>query len=325
MASRDASGVRAPTGLAELLRALGTLTEPPTEAHVRLAELLELPPPADASEHTALFLLNLYPYASVHLGPDGMLGGEARDRVAGFWRAVGLTPPAEPDHLGALLGLLAALEDREDDAADDAERTLVAQARAALLREHLLPWVPAFLARGKELGGTFHVAWAHLLGQALAEEVRRTPADGRPDALLPLHLREAEPLPDPRAGDDGAGEYFLRALLAPARSGMILTRRDLARAGRELGLGVRMGERAYVLRALLAQDAPRTLAWLAAEARRQAAVLGAGPNDEDITAFWQDRALAAAALLDELASTEAHRSWTASEATPHPPTETPHA
>jgi sulfite exporter TauE/SafE len=36
-----------------------------------------------------------------------MLGGAARERVAGFWRAVGLVPPPEPDHLAALLGLAA--------------------------------------------------------------------------------------------------------------------------------------------------------------------------------------------------------------------------
>jgi len=176
-----------------------------------------------------------------------------------------------------------------------------------------------------ELGGPFHAAWAGLLGEALALGRRHAAERGEAEAGLPLHLREAEPLPDPRAGGDGAAEAFLRALLAPVRSGMILTRRDLARAGRELGLGVRLGERAYVLRALLAQHAPRTLAWLAGEARRQGARHGGVDNDPVITAFWQDRALAAAALLDELASTEAHRSWTPSEATPHPPTETLHA
>ena len=47
----------------------------------------------------------------VYLGAEGMLGGAARDRVAGFWRALGLVPPAEPDHLAALLGLAAALAD----------------------------------------------------------------------------------------------------------------------------------------------------------------------------------------------------------------------
>ena len=36
-----------------------------------------------------------------------MLGGEARDRIAGFWRALGLVPPPEPDHLAVMLGLYA--------------------------------------------------------------------------------------------------------------------------------------------------------------------------------------------------------------------------
>ena len=54
-------------------------------------------------------MLNCPPYASVYLGPDGALGGEGADRAAGFWRASGLTPPAEPDHLTALLALYASL------------------------------------------------------------------------------------------------------------------------------------------------------------------------------------------------------------------------
>lgn len=50
-------------------------------------------------------MLNCPRYASVYLGPDGALGGEGTDRAAGFWRAIGITPPAEPDHLTALLSL----------------------------------------------------------------------------------------------------------------------------------------------------------------------------------------------------------------------------
>ena len=40
------------------------------------------------------------------------MGGLARERIAGFWNAVGLTPPPEPDHLAALLGLYASLTER---------------------------------------------------------------------------------------------------------------------------------------------------------------------------------------------------------------------
>jgi hypothetical protein len=306
----------------DLFRALGALVEAPAPGHERLAGILGLPGAPDPADHTTLFLLNLYPYASVHLGEEGMLGGEARDRVAGFWRALALTPPAEPDHLGALIGLLAALLDREAEEEGEAERLLWTQARAALLKEHLLPWLPAYLGRVREVGGPFYGAWAALLDRAVAEEWARTrdaldgPAEG-----LPVPLRALPALPDPRTGDEG-GEAFLQALLASARSGMILTRQDLARAGRTLGLGVRVGERAYVIKALLAQDANATLAWLAAEARVWRDRHAEADPASAITDFWRDRAAATADLLDQLASDEAPAPWTASHADALTPTAT---
>src|SRR5204863_6550834 len=97
----------------ELFRTLGVLLEPPVAAHRPLAELLDLGPPPSAAEHTDLFRFQLYPYASVYLGAEGMLGGEARDRIAGFWRALGLVPPAEPDELTVMLGFYAELAERQ--------------------------------------------------------------------------------------------------------------------------------------------------------------------------------------------------------------------
>src|SRR3712207_4790889 len=73
----------------ELLRALAVLAEPPTAETRRVAEALGLGAGARADEYTELFVFQLYPYASVYLGREGMLGGEARDRVGGFWRALG--------------------------------------------------------------------------------------------------------------------------------------------------------------------------------------------------------------------------------------------
>jgi hypothetical protein len=289
---------------------------------------------------TDVFVMNLYPYASVHVGPEGMLGGEARGRVAGFWQALGILPPSEPDHLGTLLGLLAELVERESDEEEPAARLLLGRARAALLREHLEPWLPAFLGRVKELGGAYYAAWADLLMDALRHEAsrgRELPSDRERTAQveMPLHLRRVPGVPDPRAGEEGraagatgwkvggtgaggrggpdretvgttpTGEDFLKALLAPVRSGMILTRSDLVRAGRELGLGTRMGERLYTLKAFLGQDPSSTLSWLAGEARRQASLHGEIEGfDEGVLAFWSERAAATARLLDELASVE---------------------
>jgi hypothetical protein len=66
-----------------------------------------------------------------------------------------------------------------------------------------------------------------------------------------------------------------------------------------------MGERLYILKALLGQEPSAILAWLADEARRQAARHGAEEGfDEGVTAFWSERAATTARLLDELASVE---------------------
>ncbi len=316
-------GASAPEGpvpvSAELLRALAHLAEPPGPAHGPVAAALELPAPPNRAGHEALFGFQLYPWASVYLGPEGMLGGEALRRVEGFWRAVGRDVPEDPDHLASLLGLYAALVDEEQEvrdgpvrdvrggelfgtdpeieanAAREARAELVARSRRALLEEHLAPWVFAFLDRVRELGGAFHGAWADLLTRVLREELARGGRLNRVPGAL-----EAQPrLPDPRS--NGAGP-FLGALFAPAVSGMILTRADLARIAAELGLGLRAGERRYALEHLLGQEAASVLLAIAQEAERQAAAHRARAGRLGIAAGWAaERGTATARLLRTLA------------------------
>jgi len=275
---------------AELFRALGVLCESPVPGHDHIAKALGLPGGPDPAEHAAVFLFQSYPYASVYLGPEGMLGGEARDRVAGFWRAVGLVPPAEPDHLAALLGLYATLVDAEAGEGDVARTVLRREARRALLWEHLLSWALPYLWKLREVGGPYHRGWADLLERALRDEAADLPGPER----LPLHLRSAPPLPEP----DASADEWVAAILAPVRSGMVIVRGDLATASRDLGLALRMGERAYALKALFQQDAPATLTWLSAQARgwivRHAA---AEPLSGPIASFWRSRAEATLAAL----------------------------
>ncbi|HEU5155604.1 MAG TPA: molecular chaperone TorD family protein [Streptosporangiaceae bacterium] len=286
--------------MSELLRALAVLCEPPAAGHERLVAALELPASPTASEHTDLFELQLPPYASVHLGPEGMLGGEARDRAAGVWRALGLVPPAEPDHLATLLGLYATLSDTmgSDPSVSYAARSettgsdpFVSRfARALVLHEHLLSWLDPWLAKVAEIGAPAYRAWGELLGAVLRSESERLLAGDEP---LPAQLALAAPLEPPERTGGGA---FLDALLAPARSGLILTRDDLARAARETGLALRVAERRYVLRNLMAQDAPATLGWLEEEARR-AADRPARVAPGAIARHWQQRADGTARVL----------------------------
>jgi TorA maturation chaperone TorD len=280
----------------ELFRALGSLAEPPLPATGMVADALELGPLPTAADHSDLFDLQLPPYASVYLGSDGMLGGEARDRIAGFWRALDLAPPAEPDHLTVMLAFHARLTELESEATAEPAGLAWRRARKAFLWEHLASWLPLYLAKVRDVGGSFYVAWADLLEGALRAEA----ADVGPTERLSLHLREAGAMVDPRRS--GLDE-FTDSLLSPARSGMILTRSDFRRGSDALGTGLRIAERRVVLRTLLGQDAHGTLGWLAAEAGAWAnRHRGWAGVEERSAGFWTSRAEDASRLLNELAA-----------------------
>jgi TorA maturation chaperone TorD len=326
----------APAIVPEIFRALGALSESPRPELQEVASLLGMGPLPERAAHADLFLLQLYPYASVYLGAEGMMGGEAADRIAGFWRALGQTPPPDPDQLALLLGFHARLGELEagtssgeaappvpstaaSPAAETAERVRWRHVREAFFWEHLMSWLPLFLAKLESLEGEvdeFYRRWGALLREALHEEaavLRPT----TPGAWLPLHLREAPELADPRRDGSAA---FVGALLSPVRCGMILTRADLARGARALGLPARPGERRAALETLLEEDAAGALAWLAAEAtawkgRHLLEIHCVAP----LTLFWQSRAAAAARLLRALEHDVRSAPGTASFALPTEP------
>jgi TorA maturation chaperone TorD len=279
----------------EHLRALAVMAEPPTAEAEGIAAALELGELPTADEYTELFLFQLYPYASVYLGAEGMMGGEALDRVAGFWRALGQTPPMEADHLAVMLALYARLAELETEEKDPARRAGWRGARKAFLWEHLLSWLPAYLNKLASIAPPFYRKWGATLLKALLDEAE---ALGEQESL-PLHLREVQGLIDPRGGASLA--EFQQSVLTPARFGGILTRADLKRAARGLGAGLRMGERKFTLSALFAQDASGVFEWLIEEATgwqqlhaRDSETLGA------IGKAWEERARASALLLEEL-------------------------
>ena len=295
----------------ELFRALATLIESPSSEHARVAAALGLPAVPTPAEHGRVVVQQRYPYASVYLGVEGMLGGEARDRIAGFRRALGLEgdsgeaadggeratgadiPDREADHLAALLGLLAAVEQWRREETDPARRALLTQARTTLFWEHLASWTGLYLASFEGCGVAFYEGWASLLEDALA----RLDDEVESPNYLSAALRGAPGFADPRRE---GGAAFIASLLAPLRSGVILLRDDLERLGDEEGLACRVGERRYVLNAFLAQDPGRTLQWLASHAEAWSErVSGKGPAV--IAAWWSKRAAGTSLVLKELA------------------------
>ncbi len=301
----------------ELFRALGSLIEVPAPEHRRVAAALRLPPVPAPAVHGTVVRFQRHPYASVYLGPTGMMGGDVQDRVVGFRRALGLPAPGqgdfggepkdgatpgagvdgagvavEPDHLASLLGLLAGLDRWCREESSEARSVLLNQARVTLVWEYLASWRGPYLVSFEDCGAPYYEAWAALLGRALdaLEDATEFPS------ALPAALQAAPALPDPRLDN---GDDFVQALLAPVRSGMILLRDDLVRLSRELGLACRAGERRYVLAAFFAQDPAGTLAWLARHAGEWSTrVAGKGPGR--IAAWWSARAAVSASLLSQL-------------------------
>jgi Nitrate reductase delta subunit len=289
-------------GRAELLRALGGVAISPPPQCCPAAAGLGLPVPT-AAEHTAVFVLSAPPHAAIHLGGEGQLGGEGLDRAAGFWRVLGLSPPADADHLGALLMLYAELGDAEAAARGEAACGRLRRAREALLWEHLWSWAPGYLTAVRRLDTPALGAWARLTLRALARETRLCAASPG----LPLALRAAPP-PLAPPGPGGTGTYpggdggLLDLLLAPVRSGVVLTREDLREAAQTAGVGCRLGERRYTLQAMLDQDAPATLGWLSGFARRWASwhVQQQPVPGPDPRRWWAARAAGTATALHQL-------------------------
>jgi len=280
---------------AELLRALGVLAEAPGPHHRALAQALGLSAPATEEQwkvqFTEALVLRARPYASIYLGAEGRLGGEARGRIAGFWHAIGATPAPEPDHLPVLLAGHARLI----EASEEGARWM--HARRAFLHEHLMPWLPAWLERVRHWGPRIYAEWAELLLQALQAEAH---ALGQPPHRLALHLRHAPALHNPQ--NEGL-DALVESLLTPAVSGLILFQDDLRQAAAELGQGCPAGDRRAMLRGLIEQHATAACRWLAgfasdrARRHRKWATLSATASRH-----WSDRAAASARLLARLSS-----------------------
>jgi hypothetical protein len=219
----------------ELYRALAYLIGPAAPSRPELAAALGVIP-LTAEQRTALFDLDLPPYASRYLSPSGEIGGELRQRAAGFFQVLDLPIPPEPDHLASLLDLLAWLADGE---AVGRQRQTFRHLRETLVWEHLLPWVPLYLSTlVRVVPGGFR-PWCAELSDAMLGE-----------AKMSVFCR-AEVLPVyPPVDWEASLQAVASQLLSPARSGLWLTRQLLIDLSRSEGLPA-FGGRVSLLAGLL--------------------------------------------------------------------------
>jgi hypothetical protein len=278
----------------ELFRSLGAVVLTPPPGNSALCEALDLPIPTGV-EYTDAFVLSAPPHGAIHLGPEGQLGGEGLDRIAGYWRVLGLQAPEDADHLGALLMLYAELAEAEQNTSGERSRAQLHRARSVLFHEHIWSWAPGYLLAVAELGIASVASWARLTEQAMRAERAVLAAP----EMLPLALRAAPP---GLSAADSLGET-LDGLVAPIRTGVVFTYRDLAACARHVGVGLRRGERRFALRAMLEQDAAGTLAWLGARARWWSKRCAPAPGTaNDPCEWWSRRAADTAGVLEALVS-----------------------
>jgi hypothetical protein len=180
------------------------------------------------------------------------------------------------------------------------------EAAAPLAARYALDWAPVLcLAVERE-------PEAHPFYRALAALTRQTLFDltrsAAPPAAIALELEEAAAVPD----EEISLRDVVRHLLAPARSGVFLSRARLGGWGRALGMRLPFGERFMVALSLFeaagaSGDVIALLDLLGAEVRAWNVAYQAWAVDWPVWASfgasWQERAAATLKLLAEMRDT----------------------
>jgi TorA maturation chaperone TorD len=267
-----------------LFSSLGEIIEAPGTEQARLARMLGLPGEPDRHEFTNLFVVQLFPYASIYLSSNGLAGGAPRKRAAEYWTLVGRIAPPEPDHATALLKLYGALHPTVHG--DFLSVSSATEKRRAVFWESIAPWLPMYLLRMRELGTTLYKAWSDVAFDVIEAEAAQLTAPAVTTSFL-ASAPMSPPVSEPAA--------FIDSLFAPAVSGLILCRVDLGRCAATNHLTLRMADRRHTLKMLLTEDTSAVCAWLHAEIMRQAENLRRLPDAlAPVRAHWVQRAEASA-------------------------------
>lgn len=207
-----------------------------------------------AAAHQHLFGFNLFPYASIFLASDGLLGGNVTEQVVGQYQRSGFVVDSRatsPDHIGHELQFLAFLSAAEADAWRDGlpqQALRVQQHQRDFLQSHLLHWLlPLVTAVSAIAPATFYVALADLALQLVLEQYEQLCANQLP-------LAQADPLPQPPdvlAQEKTGLRRIARYLTVPPYSGIYLSRDQISQMARQHDLPRGFGSREEMLENVL--------------------------------------------------------------------------
>ena len=206
---------------------------------VRFAGALAIDPRELRVEFTRLFVMNVFPYASVFLDPEVLLNTETTARVQAKYSAADFEPARDvpigaPDHFGVELSFVAHLL--------SSGRTNAANQFVA---SEVLSWAPVFLhGVEKNARQDFYRILAQQTRHWLLEEIDSSAWD----AFMQRRTSHAEF--GLRVNEEDDLFSVVSFLVAPAQSGIFLSKEDLSRIGRTLELPMSFGDRGLMLKSL---------------------------------------------------------------------------
>lgn len=219
--------------------------------------------PEAAARHTHVFVLNVYPFASIYLDEGGTMHGERAAFTRDVLQAVGLRLAERvglaADHVAVALDALAALLEREAAATTVVHAQRARHAQRTVLSEHLLSWAPPFLGAVERIDGRLYGAAATLTRTLLARHVAWLDGSGE-EPPGSSGLGEAGRV----VREEDAPPTMFDLLASPIRCGMFLSCDDLSLLARAADVPTRVGGRRFVLEDLLSAASDE---WVASDLR----------------------------------------------------------
>ncbi len=216
--------------------------------------LLSLPPELEelAADHYQLFGLNIFPYATIFLHHDTMLGTVVSNNVETFYHEVGFMDYVSdiPDHVGNGFALLSFLSGAEADAYADQvlhEARRMQHLQGRFLQEYLLRWLPAL---HKTVLEHHHALYGTLLELGLQLTLSQYEAIAASMVTAEINFELPEPpalLENDKTGLKDIAEY----LLVPAYAGFYLSRDTIRQLGTIHNLPHGFGKRQQILTNLI--------------------------------------------------------------------------
>lgn len=278
-------------GYAEIAAALAEVAEA-SSVRMELSAALGVEG-ATPSDLYHLFVKELPPFASIYLSSDGNIGGGSRSVIAGFYSALGIPTPSDPDHLASLLRLLSGILNKEaelagadSDAGDEQRLVSVSRARSVLVNDHLATWLPVYLLRAKEVAPRPLMGWVSCTLDLLSVMV------GECQGTVP-----AVQVYDGNLAVPGSSSELISWITTPGRSGIIVTHWDISNLAESLGLALRVGRKRFVLEELWAQARQEVVGCIETMVERQMKLFDENIGDFPSLQAWSVKAAGTMQLL----------------------------